>query len=247
MGIRSTSRPGTQAAEAPRPAFRRQAHTDANPGPAALELVPEPVDTSSAHPADQLDALHRGPRTDDGAANQDWRADTVISQWDAEHQLIGALLWLTADQARPILELVADSAIWRPISRWALEVIRRIVNDGRDPDPVIVLRTARHQPSTGALQPDQPTSAGRYRDFALYLANAYTHVLYPHAARIYAREVLDDAYRRAFREHGMRMQQMSECGSDRADLTEHFAAARRDLAELWRRAEAAAKPDKELS
>ena len=58
----------------------------------------------------------------------------------------------------------------------------------------------------------------------------------------YAREVLDEAYRRGFRDNGIRMQQLGECGAERELITERFAALRDELADLSRRAEAAAKP-----
>ena len=77
---------------------------------------------------------------------------------------------------------------------------------------------------------------------ALHLADLYTHTVSAAAAANHARDVLDEAYRRAVREHGIRMQQMADSGADRADLTTHIGTARDDLAELWRRAEAAAQP-----
>ena len=54
-------------------------------------------------------------------------------------------MWLTADQARPILELVPDTAIWQPMRQWAYETIRALVADGRDPNPVVVLGAARQR------------------------------------------------------------------------------------------------------
>ena len=46
-------------------------------------------------------------------------AETPLTQWDCEHQLVGALMHLPAAEAAPILQLVPDSAIWRPDNRWA--------------------------------------------------------------------------------------------------------------------------------
>ena len=40
-----------------------------------------------------------------------WQSQTVLNQLEPEHQLIGALMWMSAEQARPILELVPDTAI----------------------------------------------------------------------------------------------------------------------------------------
>lgn len=99
-------------------------------------------------------------------------------------------------------------------------------------------------PGRGGGQWWPPTAATpkRHHLFALYVASAYTQTVTPVAASSYAREVLDQAYRRAFRTCGMRMQQLGECGAERELLTDQFAAIRDELADLWRRAEAAAKP-----
>jgi replicative DNA helicase len=197
----------------------------------ALEIVPTPDET----------ALGAAP-TPEG---DDWRAQSVIDQWSPEHQLIGSLMWLTAEQARPILELVPDIAIWRPRTRWAYEIIRSLVEAGDDPNPAIVLQRARSQPAAGDLPlPVSESERGRrHRALALYLFDAYSQVITPATARYYAREVLDEAYRRAFDTCGTRMQQLASCGADRDDLTTQFAVIRDELAELWRRADAAAKPE----
>lgn len=74
---------------------------------------------------------------------------------ESRDQLVGALMHGSAAHAAPILELVPDSAIWRPDNRWAVEIIRFLVADGCDPDPVLVLRTpAIGRPPT----PCTPTS-----------------------------------------------------------------------------------------
>jgi hypothetical protein len=73
-----------------------------------------------------------------------------------------------------------DSAIWRPITRRAIEVIRAMVAEGRDPDPVAVLRTAETLQSTGDFTNRAATNeladgdrANRHHQLALYLADAY--------------------------------------------------------------------------
>ena len=58
-------------------------------------------------------------------------------------------------------------------------------------------------------------------------------IVFQHAAAgYYAREVLDEAYRRAFRDNGIRMQQLGESGADRELITDQFAAIRDELADL---------------
>jgi hypothetical protein len=122
-----------------------------------LGLVPEPEDT------DWLTG--QAAATTDPAVEQpeSWQAQTVLNEWAPEHQLIGAMLWLTAEQARPILELVPDTAIWQPLRQWAYEIIRAVVADGRDPtlsscsppranDPGATPRTpTSHPPRTGTI------------------------------------------------------------------------------------------------
>jgi replicative DNA helicase len=163
----------------------------------------------------------------------------VLRQWDPEHQLIGALMHLSAPAAATILDLVPDHAIGHPDNRWALEIIRALVTEGRHPDPVLVLHTARHQGPTDAAHPGEPVTPGRHHRLAVHLAALYTQTVTPAATAQYAREVLDDAYRRAVGFHGIRMQQLAETGASRDDLTDYLTAMRADLADLWRRAQAA--------
>lgn len=175
----------------------------------------------------------------------EWRSQTVIDEYSPEHQFVGALMWLTAEQARPLLELVPDGAIWRPQTRWVYELIRGLVDAGTDPTPVCVLAAGRRRSGSDALEPNEPPSADKHKRLALYLFDAYSQSVAPATAiRSYAREVLEEAYRRAFDTFGIRMQQLAACGADRDDLTEQFALIRDELAELWRRTEAATKPER---
>lgn len=204
----------------------------------ALELVAEPAagaDDTEWHNGDPGDLA-------DVAEPETWHAQTVLNQWEPEHQLIGALMWMSAKHAQPILDLVPDTAIWRPTTRWAYQIIRGLVDEGRDPDPVVVLATAKHQPCSEAINPAQPPTPVRHHKLAVYLAAAYTQTISAAAAASYAREVLDEAYRRAFRFHGQRMQQFAESNAERDVLTDQFTLIRDELADLWRRCETAAKP-----
>jgi replicative DNA helicase len=170
--------------------------------------------------------------------------ETPLPQWDCEAQLVGALLHLPAIQAVSVLELVPDSAIWQPDNRWAYELIGYLVAEGRDPNPVLVLATARHRPPADAARPNRPVSSRRHHQFAVHLAELYTRTVTPTAVPQYAREVLDEAYRRAIAQHGEHMQQLAETGTSREDLTEYLTAMRTHLADLWRRGEAARHPDR---
>jgi replicative DNA helicase len=190
----------------------------------AVEIVPNPDDTTA-----------------EPEAEHDWRSQTVIDQYSPEHQFVGSLMWLSAHQARPLLDLVPDTAIWRPRTRWAYELIRGLVASGTDPTPVAVLAAGRDQAARDAVKPDAPPTGSRYRQLALYLFDAYAQAVAPAAAiRTYAREVLNEAYRRAFDTCGIRMQQLAASGVDRAQLFDQFTAIHDELADLWRRTEAAA-------
>ena len=193
--------------------------------------------------------LHVVPDNDtDRAATEDFElsaepsGETIAARWEPENQLLGALLWMPYTRARTFCDLIPDIAIWRPMNRWVYETIRRVTDARRDPDPVTVLAYGRQHAATQSLDPTRPPTAGQHHRLALHLADLYTHTVSAAAAANHARDVLDEAYRRAVREHGIRMQQMADSGADRADLTTHISTARDDLAELWRRAEAAAQP-----
>ena len=186
---------------------------------------------------------------DAGPASQDsWRAHAAIDQYSAEHQFVGSLMWLPAEKARPLVDLVPDTAIWRPLTRWAYESIRSLVDAGTDPTPPAVLDAGRRQPARDALDPASPPTANQQRRLALYLFDAYAQAVAPAAAvEAYARKVLDAAYRRAFAACGTRMQHLAATAADRDELAEQLSAIRDELADLWRRAEHAAKPQRSQS
>jgi replicative DNA helicase len=172
------------------------------------------------------------------AARPNRRGETIARQWDPEAQLVGALMHLSAAQANAILELIPDSAIWRPATRWAIEIIRYLVAQNADPDPVTVLHTARRQAPMDAPSHAR-VSPRRLHLLAVHLADLYTQTVAPQLARQYAREVLEDAFQRAVCDHGTRLTELAESGADRPELAEHIAGMRATLTDLWRRAEAA--------
>lgn len=195
----------------------------------ALHLVDDTHDTTSlASDTDNYDECH---------------AETVLTQWNPENQLIGSLMWLTAAQARPLLQAVPGNAIWHPTARWVYEIITTLVDGGQDPNPVAIMAAARTQPYSQALQPDQHPTAPQIKTVALYVFDAYRHAMTPDvAAGTYARDVLEEAYRRGFTQAGLRMQQLGETNAEPEALTAQFIAIRNELAELRRRAEATAQP-----
>jgi len=168
---------------------------------------------------------------------------TLARRWDPESQFIGALMWLSADRARPILEVVHDSDIEGPLNRWAVELIRALVGAGENPNPVLIVRAAMKQAPSNHAAPYETREwsvggqGSRYHQLTLHIAAAYDHVVgYETGVLSYAREVLDDSYRRAIRVHGIRMQQMADAMSDREDLTGYVTELMRgDLRDIWMR------------
>ncbi|MDT5006794.1 MAG: hypothetical protein QOJ24_3970 [Mycobacterium sp.] len=107
-----------------------------------------------------------------------------------------------------------------------------------DPDPVTVLHTAR-QRGPADRQSHRRVTAWRHHRFAVHLADLYAQTVAPASAGQYAREVLEDAFRRAAGCHGTRLTQLAESGADREELANEVARMRTELAGLWRRGQAA--------
>jgi replicative DNA helicase len=189
----------------------------------------------AAHRARSPLAIVAPPRT--RTEFPDRRGDTVLRQWDPEAQLVGALMYLSAADAALIVDWVTDKAIWVPDNRWAIKIIRHLVAQQTAPDPVAVLHTARSRglADTGAA----PVSPRRHHRFAVHLADLYTQTVSPALARQYAREVLEDAFRRAVGAYGARLAYMAENGTGRDELADYLSTMRTELADLWRRTEAA--------
>lgn len=168
--------------------------------------------------------------------------------WEPEDQFIGALMHLKGPAARELVELVPTTAIDAPIARWAYELITTLVQAGGNPDPTLILATARRQPPASETHVVNELNVTTLRpniigDLGNYLANTLTRVHNPAGAREYAREVLDDAFRRATAAWGTRLQQMAGAYADREDLTAVITEGMRgELRDLWQRAERAARP-----
>lgn len=179
--------------------------------------------------------------------NDDFDTDTPAaapeSHWQPEQQFIGALLHLDVPACAELVDLVPTTAIWTPIARWAFELIATLTAAGTRPEPIAILALARRQPPasennvlTGLVITTQRPSI--HADLGRYLADALTRVIDPNDARSYAREVLDDAFRRAAADWGVRLQEMAEACADREDLTTVITEGMRgQLRDLWRRAE----------
>jgi glycerophosphoryl diester phosphodiesterase len=84
-------------------------------------------------------------------------------------QFIGALMWLPAEKALPLMKLVPGNAIWQPVAQWAYELIEHVLAQGGEPTPVAVRAAGRHRSAHDAIDPDQPPSARQHHQLALYL------------------------------------------------------------------------------
>lgn len=169
--------------------------------------------------------------------------ETAAEQWSGEIQLLGTLMYLPVAEVRAILEYVRDNDIYRPQIRHAIEIIRALVAAGQKPEPTIIVRTAQKQPPANHAFPGMTREwnlggqGSRYHSFVLLIANAYTNEIgNGTTAWFHAAEVLDDSYRRAFLEHGIRMQQMAEAMADVEDLTDYATGYfRGNLRDIWTR------------
>lgn len=168
--------------------------------------------------------------------------------WQPEEQFIGALLHLGAPAAAELVELVPTTAIRHPIARWAYELIGTLTAATTRPEPIAILALARRQPpaSEHTVMAGLVVTALRpsiHADLGHFLANALTRVIDPRDARSYARELLDEEFRRAAAQWGARLQQMAQACADRQDLTAAITEGMRgELRDLWRRAERASRP-----
>ena len=110
-----------------------------------------------------------------------------------EQQLIGALMYLAADAAQDILNLVPDKAFHDTTGRWAYQLIRSIVGDGQDVDPVNILVAGRRRGAEAS--PRTPTPHQQHQ-LALYLVDASTRTSTAGNPASCAQAVLDNASRR---------------------------------------------------
>lgn len=142
-----------------------------------LRLVPDPDDTPESVPTEnELPHL----------------AD------EREQKLIAALMYLDADEAQEVLDLLPDSAFHDPTGRWAYQLIRAVVRAGQGVDPVTILVAGRHQgrADEGSPGAQRSPTADQQHQLALYLVDACNHTSTPSDPVSCAHDVLDNASRR---------------------------------------------------
>ncbi|MGY1969002.1 hypothetical protein ACW9HH_32610 [Nocardia gipuzkoensis] len=170
------------------------------------------------------------PITEVAHAIADKLAGDETELFHPENNLIGALMYHPADKVAQLLDYIDDDDIERVLPRAALTIIRQLARRGLDPDPMAVaaaLRDPQRAP-TGPYDPDDIPD--RYKRLLRYIHTVYANGLNV-GPRSAARQVVEDAYRRAFRDTGIGLTQRADAYVDIQDL-EHFTAAALDE---WRR------------
>lgn len=145
---------------------------------------------------------------------------------DPEHNLVGTLLHEPASTVAGVLSLVEDDDIQAELPRLLLGLIRTIVREGRQPDPVTVAARARRLPR-------DPNPYARSYDHLVivrHIAEVYTNLGWPLYTYAYAAQVVEDAYRRDFWTGCTRLAQMAEEHTDLSELETHAAA----VIDRWR-------------
>lgn len=184
-------------------------------------------------------ALRLVPDLDEPVADGHWPTHADHHTDDHEQQLIGALMYLSADDAQDLLDLVPDTAVCVSTGRWAYELIRRIVRDGQDVDPIKVLGAGRQHPATHSPCPEKAPTPHQHHQLARYLVDASTNTPTPASLATCVRILLEDAYRRAFDTCGSRMQELAACGASPHRLAQQLAALTKELDDLLSRTETA--------
>jgi replicative DNA helicase len=196
-----------------------QPHDRPDLQPPELRPVPDPDPT-----ADVVDTL---------AA---YFEDRELDQLHPEHNLVGALLHQPASAVAPVLELVEDTDLEHLLPRVVFGIIRALVAQGHDPDPMAVVAVARNAEKLDSppdIDLDIEEVPARYRRVAKYVIDAYT-IGMPTTTRSAARQVVEDAYRRDFAATGTRIAQMADNFADVEDLEQATGTALR----RWRRTRA---------
>lgn len=158
---------------------------------------------------------------------------TVI---DPERQFLGCVMQLDANPARQLLASMQAADVAEPIASTVLQLAIELVAADRAPTPLALLDRAWETTDT------QPWTGGSCRLQALgrWIAETYHHAPFtPAAAGAWLKSlVLKAAWRRAIREHGLRLVQAVEQECPTASLYEISDDTSR-VDDLWSRYRAA--------
>jgi replicative DNA helicase len=129
-------------------------------------------------------------------------------------KLIAALMYLDADEAQEVFDLLPDTAFHDPTGRWAYQLIRAVVRAGQGVDPVTILVAGRHQRrgDEGSAGAQRAPTADQQHQLALYLVDACNHTATRADPVSCAHDVLDNA--------SWRNSHARENSPDRTDLGE---------------------------
>jgi hypothetical protein len=153
---------------------------------------------------------------------------------ETDRAFLGCLMQLPADATRRVLAGMRAEDARSPAAQRVLWLVIRLVTEGINPDPVVLLSAARNQ---GWLVDEH-----RHEQFAHWLIDTFRAAPVPEAATVLKRDLLEDALRRAvtakaqqvldIAEHGQidRLHQLATFDTDRiTDLWSRFAEAARAI------------------
>lgn len=122
----------------------------------------------------------------------------------SETSYIGALLWQTSDDAKELVKLVERDDFADPRCAGEFELIRKLVDIGKRPDPHSVVHLGIE---TGTVRGDD-----RIRKLSLHIIKMHAEVPVRHKdiAREYRVHLLTDSLKRALHRLGQRVEQAAE-------------------------------------
>lgn len=133
----------------------------------------------------------------------------MSSELDAGACFVGALMHLPAKDCAAPLSRVDDAMLDDPAVASVLHLVRRIVEAGQNPDPVVVSDFAL---KSGAI------SQARWPQLSEVVLRCYSQVPSPSMVGYYAQAVINQAARRALKREAERLLQAAEAG----DLDDAF-------------------------
>lgn len=159
-----------------------------------------------------------------------------------ETVLVGVLMYQPADHVTRLLQYVRDDDVEKLLPQTVLTVIRALASRGIDPDPMAVAAYLRDPTSVEVGPVEIDDFPNRQQRLVRYIVNAATDSVGITGPRSAARQVVEDAYRRAFAEIGTRIAQMAEAFADPEVLEETWRAGRDRLAAMWQRKRILSRP-----
>ena len=152
---------------------------------------------------------------------------------DPERQFLGCVMQLALAAARRLLAGMRSDDFDSPIAAHVLQLAIEVTATDRPPTPVVLMDHARET----AAMPRRSGGANRLRALGLWLVDTYSDgpILPPAYYGAWLKSlVLKNAYRRAVREHALRLAQAVEQDAATERLRDLLDDTDR-LEDLWRR------------